>query len=139
MTLNMITKLDFFRGNSLISGPLFELFSEPDDNGIHEEFMKISEKNSRQKNSWLHIFYSISVLLQMAKTNGKSLTSDDEAKMRKMVADLGTVHKWAHQIFLYLIKWVPHKIDFCLYTSLSSSFPRNVYIKPISLQSAPPP
>jgi hypothetical protein len=29
----------------------------------------------------------------MAKTNGKSLTSDDEAKMRKMVADLGTVHK----------------------------------------------
>ena len=51
MTLNMITKLDFFRGNSLISGTLFELFSEPDDNGIHEEFMKISEKNSRQKNS----------------------------------------------------------------------------------------
>jgi len=31
---------------------------------------------------------AMEILLQMAKTNGKSLTSDDEAKMRKMVADL---------------------------------------------------
>ena len=45
MALNMITKLIFFRASTLIRGPLFELFqselfSEADDNGIHEEFLK---------------------------------------------------------------------------------------------------
>ena len=79
-------------------------------------------------------FYFISVLLQMAKTNGKLLTSDDEAKMRKMVADLGTVHKWTHQIFLYLIK-----LTFVITYILSFSIPRNVYIRHPFHHKVPPP